>query len=75
METQELIDGYFKKIKILNDVLWGGDIKKSVVDGWLSNFKLEKERLHALHILSKFMYFNGKLIREMLKAMYRDLYK
>lgn len=56
------------------------DIWKDIRDNdyrlWLDNFKGgEKERIHALFLLSKFTYFGNLEIRAMLKAVYRDLYK
>lgn len=69
------MEQYYKKIKVLNETIWDNCVKRTVVDDWLGNFENEKEHEHALYMLSQFMYFNGKLIREMLKSMYRDLFK
>lgn len=65
----------YAKIKALNEVLWENKVKKNTIDEWLNNFVDENERIHALYLLSQFMYFNSDLIREMLKALYRDLYE
>lgn len=65
----------YDKIKVLNEVLWGDKVRLDNVSEWMSNYKDDKERYHALYLLSRFMYFNSSLIREMLRAMYRDLYK
>ncbi|MDD2806507.1 MAG: hypothetical protein PHV33_13225 [Elusimicrobiales bacterium] len=77
MEETELLN----KIKILNETIWDrNEAFGSCVELWLSNFKKESysgknERLHALFLLSKFLYFGEIQIKEMLKALYRDLYK
>ena len=31
--------------------------------------------MHALYLLSNFMYFGNTLLREMLRVLYRDLFK
>lgn len=62
------------KIKILNETIWEGRFRKEVVDYWLYNFE-NADQEKALYLLSKFMYFGIKEIRELLKSLYRDLYK
>jgi hypothetical protein len=62
------------KIKDLNETIWEQKAKHHQIDAWLSNFK-EEERLGALYLLSNFMYFGGLQMRELLKAVYRDLYR
>lgn len=43
---------------------------------WLNNFRdSDRERLNALFLLSKFIYFGNLEIKALLKAVYRDLYK
>lgn len=62
------------KIKILNETIWEDRFRKEVVDCWLCNFgNVDQEK--ALYLLSKFMYFGIREIRELLKSLYRDLYK
>lgn len=52
------------------------DLRHSEYQKWLDNFHdSDKERLNALFLLSKFVYFGNIEIKEMLKAVYRDLYK
>lgn len=66
------------KIKVLSDWLWEQRVKGPDIDRWLDNFDSliglrEQERLHALFLLSNFMYFGGREVRELLRAVYRDL--
>lgn len=53
IEEEEL----FEKIKVLNITLWEHKIEKTQVTKWLGNFKNDKEKIHALYLLSNFMYF------------------
>lgn len=68
------------KIKTLSETVWEGKAKEPEINEWLENFDPEtddsdSEHLHALYLLSNFMYFGNREIRELLKALYRDLYK
>ena len=69
------------KVKILNETIWEHRVSKTKIDKWLGNFKEDdknerySEQLHALYLLSQFMYFGDREIRELLKAIFRDLYK
>lgn len=75
----ELYQQLNQKIKTLNELLWGHRITNPVVDQWLSNFAGElpdsREKIHALYILSCFMYFGDKEIRALLKALFYELFK
>lgn len=70
-----------KKLKTLNENLWEGRSDETAINEWLDNFvgesgaDQENERLHALYLLSNFMYFGSRLMRELLKTLYRDLFK
>ena len=64
-----------KKLKILNETTWENRANNEKVSNWLDNFNDQKEKLHALYLLSQFMYFNSMQMRTLLKALYRDLYK
>ncbi|MGR3175016.1 MAG: phosphoribosyltransferase-like protein [Candidatus Scalindua sp.] len=71
---------YIANIKTLNETIWEGLVTKPQIDNWLSNFKDDvdgtpSEQLHALCLLSQFMYFGSRQIRELLKALFRDSYK
>ena len=60
------------QIKILSEEIWKDKWEKGLQDKWINNFQ-EEEKLHALYLLSKFMYFGNDLIREMLKCIFRDI--
>ena len=68
------------KIKVLNETIWEDRARGPKLQGWLDNFADDKlgvpsERLHALHLLSQFMYFGSREMRALLKALYRDLFR
>tara|TARA_B110001469_G_C9644185_1_gene324901 strand:+ start:1867 stop:2724 length:858 start_codon:yes stop_codon:yes gene_type:complete len=46
-----------------------------MIDSWLDNFRTEPERIQALYLLSKFVYFGDRQIRQLLRAMYREKFK
>jgi hypothetical protein len=67
-------------IKTLNETVWEHRADRVFVDKWLDNFladtaEQKSERLHALFLLSQFMYFANRQMRELLRALYRDVYK
>lgn len=71
-----------KRIKLLSDTIWEGSGGQEDVNRWLENFTgqtagvpAEIERLHAVHLLSHFTYFGLRELRELLKALYRDLFR
>ena len=68
------------KIKSLSETIWDGHATEPEIHEWLANFTgrsmdVGKEQLHALYLLSNFMYFGSRQIRELLKVIFRDLYK
>jgi len=65
----------YRKIKVLNEITWEYRANRPNINEWLSNFSDSKEKLHALFMLSQFMYFGNLQMRELLKCIYRDLYK
>lgn len=74
-EIKEFENLLYDKIKILNETLWDNRAQKTSIENWLTNFSDDKERINALFLLSKFMYFGATPIRNLLKSLYRDLYK
>lgn len=68
------------RITILSERAWEGRVKWDLVERWMSNFTgesgldVQKERIHALYLLSQFLYFGSREIRVLLKALYRDLF-
>jgi len=78
--VEELKDKLWVKIKTLSETIWENKSKRPQVDNWLENFANEtnnslSESLHALYLLSQFMYFGIREFRELLKALYRDMFK
>ena len=73
-------DRLMAKIKTLSETLWEGKANNQAIRDWLENFtgrscEIQDERLHALFLLSNFMYFGSRQVRELLRAVYRDLYR
>lgn len=67
------------KIMKLSQNIWENKIDGLSLERWLRNFKSSSnyedcEQIHALYLLSNFMYFGTREIRELLKSLYRDKY-
>ena len=68
------------RLVTLDERVWEGVANGPAVENWLENFDgrtgvtADVERLHALYLLSQFMYFGAREIRVLLKALYRDLF-
>lgn len=77
METWEALA---KRVLTLDERSWAGAVNGPAVVQWLGNFRGDArqasavEQLHALYMLSQFMYFGAKEIRVLLKSLYRDLF-
>lgn len=69
------IDTLQEKIRVLTETLWNNKINRKSINRWLSNFTSDEEKLHALFLLSQFMYYGAQQIRELVKVLYRDHYK
>ncbi|AUN42891.1 hypothetical protein ASU32_07385 [Tsukamurella tyrosinosolvens] len=68
------------RVRILSIEVWDGRVRESDIERWLENFcgkalETDQERTHALHLLSKFSFFNILTIRSMLRSIYRDLFR
>lgn len=77
---EPLMRSLMAKIKTLNETVWENRAPEPAITEWLDNFAdsnppAPDERTHALFLLSNFMYFGSRQIRELLKALYRDLYR
>lgn len=68
-------DDYDKQIEVLNSTLWENRVLRPRIDEWLKKFDTEQERDYALYLLSRLMYFSSSNIRNLLKTLYRDLYR
>jgi hypothetical protein len=79
-EARRSSERLLQRILILSDYAWERRIDQQAVERWLDNFDgrsglaLEVERLHALYLLSQFLYFGLREIRVLLHALYRDLF-
>lgn len=67
------------RLKRLDETVWEGRVKQSNLNTWLENFSgastsgnAAKEQDHALHLLSQFIYYGEREIKELLVAAYRD---
>ena len=80
-EHSDLESRYMNKIKTLSEYAWDHECSEPVVRRWLncfdgrSGFNKQVERLHALHLLSNFLYFGLDEVRELLRALYRDIFQ
>lgn len=76
----ELQDSLFEKLELLNGRLWEQKAKRETIESWLKCFDegqpdLEVDRDHAMFLLSQFVYFGLKEVRELLRALFRDHYR
>lgn len=68
------------RVTVLNERAWEGRKKWPEVEAWLANFDgrsgtpAQVERLHALFLLSQFLFIGSAETRVLLQAMYRDLF-
>lgn len=78
--AEETWDELRRRITVLSDRAWEGRVNWPLVERWLENFTgdsgLEEdvEKVHALYILSQFLYFGSTEIRILLKSLFRDLF-
>ena len=66
-----------EKIKILSQFAWERRVGGDVVAGWVSQFDDDSvveysEQIHALFLLSNFLYFGQDELRCLLKSLFRD---
>ena len=72
---------YLDKIKVLSEYAWDHGCGEPVVMRWLDGFSgasghdLRVEQINALHLLSNFLYFGVDEVRELLRALYRDIFQ
>jgi hypothetical protein len=69
-----------KQTRVLLEQAWRIEVDWPSVLQWLDNFTgvrlgKDKERLHALFLLTRFSYFNQALVRETLHSAYRDHFR
>lgn len=68
------------KLRNLVNHAWDREITWEEIEQWTKNFngthfEKHEEQLHGLYTLSKFMYFGKRLVREMLRSLYRDHFR
>ncbi len=79
-ETEILREILRTRITVLSERAWERRVSWDLVDRWLNNFtgasgfSVDQEQIHALYLLSQFLYFGDREIRVLLKALYRDLF-
>ena len=79
IKIQSTQDALKTRILVLNTRSWEGRLEWEDIKNWLSNFngttgyEAEVERLHALFLLSQFMYFGSREVRVLLRALYREM--
>lgn len=80
-DNNKLVADLKEKILHLSKFAWDARIDWTDVKKWLSNFshnsgpQIDGDQLQMLHVLSQFMYFGGRELRELLKCIYRDKYR
>lgn len=75
--TTDQRTGYESKIRTLVNHVWDKEVGWPEIEAWVNNFNgqifnKDEEQLYALLSLSRYMYFSKRLVREMLKSLYRD---
>lgn len=73
---QALLDS----IQTLSSSVWGKRADGKTIEQWLKEFGPDGEpgtrgRVHALYLLSRFMFFGDEEIRELLRSLFRDHFK
>ena len=74
-------ESFWRKIRVLSELAWDNECQAKAVEYWLENFdgksgeEPSNEKHHALHLLSNFLYFGHREVRELLRALYRDIFK
>ena len=69
-----------RKIKKLHETIWEDKCDGVAVNEFLGQFDShtdpkQDEQLQVAYLLSKFIFFGRREIRELLRSLYRDLYK
>jgi len=80
MRKQEIIDSLYEKLKSLSETIWERQHSLAQIEKWVNQFEerdsiLDDERVHALYLLTNFIYFGQTEIRALLVSLYRDLFR
>jgi hypothetical protein len=79
--VSEVREQLIAKLKVLSETVWERQAGGPMIDEWLNNFRepaagaTDAQELHALYLLSRFMYFGRREMRELLHSLFRDLYR
>ena len=74
-------DELLAKIKTFSETIWDRKARQPQIEDWLANFSTQangtedERKLHALYLLSQFMYFGSRQMRELMRVLFRDLYR
>jgi len=68
------------KLRTLVNHAWDREVDWHEIEAWASNFSGEflsadEEQVHALLGLTAFVYFSRRMVREMLRALFRDRFE
>lgn len=79
MTYNNQIEKLKNQIQNLSAWLWGYKVLEQDIDKWLENFENKssnknREKFIALSILSQFMFYDQREIRQALKSLYKDKY-
>jgi hypothetical protein len=67
-----------RRVQEVATAAWDGELRWPEVVAWIENFTgqalgdAENEQDHAAFALTKFIYFGRRLVRELLRSLYRD---
>jgi hypothetical protein len=80
MTSDEVIDKLQEKLKVLSETIWDRQHSLTQINAWSSQFSNDpnvrlNERVHALFLLSHFIYFGQREVRALLVSLYRDLFR
>jgi hypothetical protein len=76
----ELWDRIATRLVVLDERAWEERLSAQTIQNWLGNFTgltgatVALEQLHALHLLSQFMYYGSREMRVLLRSLYRELF-
>lgn len=80
MRKQEIVDSLYEKLKSLSETVWERQHSLVHIEQWVNQFDTvdniqDDERIHALYLLTNFIYFGQTEIRALLVSLYRDLFR
>jgi hypothetical protein len=70
-----------RQLREVATTAWEGEVRWPDIVAWSENFdgsvlgNPEEERDYAGHALTRFVYFSRRLVRELLRSAYRDMFE